>query len=320
MKTLKSILPLVLLLAVIAALFLTRGVHPSFAAPVSAQGAWPAVYTLPPPCDYELDETCVTVADIPVAYVEGATCAADDPAWGSAQVANFYVRQAWESYLYPQHVESGPPNLEGESALRRPMMVAAIHNGTDICFRLVWSDATQDLAVDDLTRYADAVAIMIPFSGQDIAGIDYQDNVCPDSFHMGGFPGLVGGGSFPPFDGTGLPTLLPDCVQHIVQWRADQAPPDHMVRNLTAVGFSTSLVTSDSDTLPAWTWSNWDGANWDVIYKRPLVADSPNLSALVPGHSYPIAFATWDGALNERDGAKYVTEDYDNNLIIAPVP
>ncbi len=37
---------------------------------------------------------------------------------------------------------------------------------------------------------------------------------------------------------------------------------------------------------------------------------------LLAGHDYPIAFATWDGALEERDGAKFVTEDYDNNLII----
>jgi hypothetical protein len=247
-----------------------------------------------------------------VAYDPAATCAFDDPAWGAAVVLPFYVRQAWESYLYPQHVEA-PPNLAGETALRRPIQVAAIRNDTDICLRMVWSDATQDLGVDDLTHYADGVAIMIPFSGQGIPGLDFQLNVCPDSFHMGGFPGLVGGGLWP--DGV-TPTFLPDCVQNIVQWRADQAPVDHAVRNLTAVGFSTSLVTSDSDTLPGWTWSNWDGANWDVIYKRPLTAASPNIANLAPGHHYPIAFATWDGALKERDGAKFVTEDYDNNLLI----
>lgn len=314
MKTLKSVLPAVLLLAAIVAIPLTRGVRLPFppAAPARAAAAAWVTPALPPPCDPNVDPNCVTAGDITVPHDAAATCAFDDPAWGAATPTIFYVREAWESYLYPQHVEA-PPNLTGESQLRRPIAVTALRNDTDICFRIVWADATQDLTVDDLVSYADAVAIMIPFSGQDIPGIDFQNNTCPDSFHMGGFPGLVGGGLWP--DGV-TPTLLPDCVQNIVQWRADQQPPEHAVRNLTAVGFSTSLVTSDSDNLPLWTWSSWDGTNWDVIYKRPLAAASSNMVSLVPGHQYPIAFATWDGSLDERDGAKFVTEDYDNNLII----
>ncbi len=193
MKTLKSVLPVVLLLAAIAALPLTRGVRlPSaFPALVQAPAVRAQASDLTPPapwpdqCAYnDLEpDRCVTGGNITVAYDPAATCTPDDPAWGAATPTGFYVRQAWESYLYPQHVEAAP-NLSGEELKRRPIKVAALRNDSDICFRMTWTDATKDEFVDDLTRYADGVAIMIPFGAEGIAGLDYQNNVCIDSFHM----------------------------------------------------------------------------------------------------------------------------------------
>ena len=98
---------------------------------------------------------------------------------------------------------------------------------------------------------------------------------------------------------------------NIWYWRA----VDNSVQNIVSGGLGTITHTEGDDNIEAL--SNWDGSQWQVVLSRPLAAiDADDQAGLEPGGNYPVAFATWDGANQERDGRKMRSSN--NTLNVAP--
>jgi DMSO reductase family type II enzyme heme b subunit len=191
-----------------------------------------------------------------------------DSAWN--QATQFTV--PLDSIIGP----TGVPQLLPSSKWRY-LKVKAIHNGTDIFFRYEWTDSTSNTLVDDAPKFADAVAMEIPF-------------VTPSTVAMGNQREPV----------------------NIIFWRADMENPltpglGHP-QNIVAGGAGTVQTSPDSDLLPITQSQTKTAAGWTVIFKRPLVnaSTSGNMVALARTKSYRICFAQWDGANEERNGLKMV--------------
>lgn len=188
---------------------------------------------------------------------------------------------AWTGTQYTVALDSiigptGVPQLLPSSQWRY-LKVRAIHNGTDIFFRYEWADTTASTLVDDVPKFADAVAMEIPF-------------VNPSTVAMGNQREPV----------------------NIIFWRADMEDPltpglGHP-QNIVAGGAGTVQTSPDSDLLPITHSQSRVGTTWTVIIKRPLVnaSASGNMVSLARSKSYRICFAQWDGAKEERNGLKMV--------------
>ena len=86
---------------------------------------------------------------------------------------------------------------------------------------------------------------------------------------------------------------------NIWYWRA----VDNTVQNLLSGGLGTITHTVGDDNIGAI--SSYGGGQWQLVVSRPLAAIDPDDQvSFSPGNSYPIAFATWDGANRERNGRK----------------
>ncbi len=175
----------------------------------------------------------------------------------------------------------------------RSIDVRAVVSGSDICLFFKWADATKNPDVNDVPRFADAVAVQWPFV-----------QTCPESYHMGALPGET-------------------CGVNIIFWRADLAKP----QNITGVGPGSTQISPDSspynpltamdkNVLPIQGFSKWDVGFWTVVIKRPLAGVGPNMVSFTSGTTYPIAFAQWDAFYREVNGRKYFSDDWGDNLII----
>ena len=58
----------------------------------------------------------------------------------------------------------------------------------------------------------------------------------------------------------------------------------------------------------------WRDGTWSVVLRRPLLVESEAGIALEPGQRRSIAFAVWDGAVNDRNGQKLVSIWHDLEL------
>lgn len=190
----------------------------------------------------------------------------DDPAWAAATQYTVILDTVISATGIPQKLPS--------SKYRR-LMVKAMHDATDIYFRYVWTDSTEDASVADAPLFADAVAVQIAFH--------------PNA-------SVAMGNQFQPVN--------------ILFWRADLPG----LQNIVSGGAGTVQTTPDSETLQLGHSQKRVGTSWVVVMKRPLVgpaADSQgispgNLVTLTPGTNYRITFAQWDGGNEERNGVKLV--------------
>lgn len=216
--------------------------------------------------------------DVTAAYVPGARCSIGSETWTA---------------IAPQTASlvAVPTDL---TALPRTVDVKAVHDGTNLCVQLTWADATRNTTVSDVPLFADAVAIQLPFAGQDMPGADFVA-LCPESYHMGA-----------------MAPSPEQCGVWIAFWRPDLSK----AQNITGVGEGTVQRTKDSAAIPITATSEWASGFWTVVFKRPLASPSPNMVSLERGHFYPIAYSQWDGELKERNGVKYASDDWGDSLIV----
>jgi hypothetical protein len=225
--------------------------------------------------------------------------------------------RAWRSAgriivpLLPQTV--APPFLE--RAAVDELVVSALHDGTELAFRLEWRDRQVD-DLDGIHRFHDAVAVQLPAKGAS----------APPPITMGG----------------------PGQPVHILQWRAtwqrdlaektgvDQiyprvvhdVMPDDVLPEETAqlywvgreAGNPLSLATRPTsveqavaegfgsvthvDDTRARGGALHDGERWHVTLAFPLRRDGIG-EPLRPGSSWPVAFALWLGQQGNRGGRKH---------------
>lgn len=143
--------------------------------------------------------------------------------------------------------------------------VSALHNGTEIAFRLEWSSPSENTEITDNDSFPDAAAIALP--------------VVPDA------PIITMGAPGKPVNAW--------------YWRADEP---QSARQLNAVGLGSSL-TFDRKVLRGR--GVWKEGRWGIVLARPLRVQSEISAAqLTPGTETGFGVAIWDGANAERAGIK----------------
>jgi DMSO reductase family type II enzyme heme b subunit len=158
--------------------------------------------------------------------------------------------------------------------------VAAVHDGSQLAFRLEWRDPSEDRAVDDPTAFVDAAGVLLPAA------------VGAPSMTMGA-PGLAVNAWY---------------------WRSDE---DGRGRHVVAEGLGTTR-TVDVESVRGR--GLWQGGRWRVVIARALrVATAGPVAQLRAGESTGFAVAVWDGAHAERGGIKAFSGDW-QALQLAAVP
>ncbi|MCU7842780.1 MAG: hypothetical protein KZQ93_02960 [Candidatus Thiodiazotropha sp. (ex Monitilora ramsayi)] len=170
-----------------------------------------------------------------------------------------------------------PPGLPNEKTL----WVGSLNNGEFIYFNFKWADSTADASVGDPTLFADAVAIESPFTGM-----------------VPGEQGIEMGSLQIPVN--------------IIFWRADLVRP----QNITGVGEGSVQITPGSSALTLVQGGQHAQGVWDVVVGRKMLSENANEQmSYVRGQEYSIAYALWDGHVEERNGNKYVRGSWDRLVI-----
>jgi DMSO reductase family type II enzyme heme b subunit len=158
--------------------------------------------------------------------------------------------------------------------------VVAVHDGSQLAFRLEWSDASENRGQDDSAAFADAAAVLLPGA----AGAP--------AFTMG----------------------APGAPVNAWYWRADE---DGHGRHVVAEGIGTSRML-DGELVSGR--GVWKAGRWRVVIARALrVTTSEPVAQLQPGQTTGFAVAVWDGANGERGGIKAYSGDW-RELRLAAVP
>ncbi len=149
----------------------------------------------------------------------------------------------------------------------RELEVRALHNGSEIFWRLEWPDPTRDDDVSEANRFADGVAVMFPF-GEDAPLITMGSQAQPvNQWH----------------------------------WRADLEKP----YNVTTAGLGTTYRTPESfiEARAVWEGGRWAV----VLARPLKTPDPDNHVPFQPGQTVKAAFCVWEGSNQERAGLKSYT-------------
>lgn len=154
------------------------------------------------------------------------------------------------------------------------LKVQSAHNGSEIFFRLSWSDDTKNRAITDTNMFPDGCGILMPVNGGD-----------------------------PPIDEMGSK----DAPVNAWFWRADLEGDE--AHNTVAHGLGTTQFSKNS---PIRARAAWDADAWAVVFVRPLaVPELPEeATQLTPGGAVKIGFAVWEGSNGERAGVKSFSKEW----------
>ena len=191
--------------------------------------------------------------------------------------APWRVAKANKMVLSPTPLEMQPTEYVRVSRKGRPygtlssMRVSALHNGSDVFFRLVWQDDSADGKIADIDQFVDAAAVLFPVNGD-----------AP----------LLGMGA------KGQPV-------NAWLWRADWEQP----KNISAEGMGTTQRREDPALASnaRHTRRRWNV----VLSRSLNGKGAPEGTvALAPGGASKVAFAVWQGANQERAGIKAFSLDW----------
>jgi DMSO reductase family type II enzyme heme b subunit len=150
------------------------------------------------------------------------------------------------------------------------LTVKAIHDGTDIAFLMSWNDLTQSSEVYEPKEFGDRAVIMLN-----------ANRIC----QMGS----------------------PNNPTNMWFWNAADKTQGAggSVQNLLGGGIGTITHTDDDNIQVV---SNYTGNEWQVVMSRPLAAVDPaDQFEFSLGVTTEVAFALYDGAFKQRNGAKYIS-------------
>jgi DMSO reductase family type II enzyme heme b subunit len=149
----------------------------------------------------------------------------------------------------------------------KQLEVRALHNDSEVFFRLEWPDPRRDADVSEPQLFADGVAVMFPF-GEDAPLITMGSQAQPvNQWH----------------------------------WRADLEKP----YNVTTAGLGTTYRTPDAyiEARAVWEGGRWKV----VLARPLKTPDPDNHVTFRPGQSIKAAFCVWEGSNQERAGLKSFT-------------
>lgn len=223
-----------------------------------------------------------------------------EQAWSDSQPVPIVVSPLWwRSYT--------PPDLR----------VQALHDGQSLAIRLTWRDATRNDLVERPEDFEDMGAVQLfqgevePFLGMgaDASKIDlwlwratWQRPVSEANSIL----------DFYPFDErkTGGRDYLTAAAAGNLNANPERA---QSASSLAAKGFgSTTFRPKASQRVTAR--SEWKDGQWTVVLRRPLQVGAEDGQKLIPGESYSVAFAVWDGAARDRNGQKLISIWHDLKL------
>jgi DMSO reductase family type II enzyme heme b subunit len=143
--------------------------------------------------------------------------------------------------------------------------VSAVHNGSELAFRLNWVDPSHDQTRSDTTSFVDGAGILFP--------------------SVPGAPiGSMGGPKLP---------------VNAWYWRADE---NDSGRQVVAEGVGTTRPVDTSTVRGRGVWKN---GGWRVVISRALrMETSEPVAQLTPGEPAQFGVAVWEGSNSERGGIK----------------
>ncbi len=204
--------------------------------------------------------------------------------------------------------------------------VRGLHNGDELALLVEWADTTRNESTLRPEDFRDGVAIQFPLAeglpffcmGQQGGNVniwhwkaDWQADIVAQRTLRDAFPNMYV--DYYPFTEEGGDVLLAAYtdVAYLPAVAAQNlmAAPDHAtpVENLIAGGFS-ALTGLPAERQIVQGHGEWHDGVWRVIFARTLRTDQPEDVALAPEQVYSVAFAAWDGANEERNGAKSTSQ------------
>ncbi|MHC4429204.1 MAG: ethylbenzene dehydrogenase-related protein [Planctomycetota bacterium] len=228
-----------------------------------------------------------------------------DPAWGRAPV--HVAELLLQDMVEPRLLEVSTPHVR----------VSAITDGRRIAFKLTWDDATQD-DLPGASRFVDAVAVQIP-------GKTEADVPAPQmgetgrrveiSYWRASWQAVVDGREdviqslYPdasvdhyPFEAPSLEegseakkTLTAQYAPARALNHLMEGPRERAVEDLLAEGPGTLTPADEQHSEGA---GRRGEGGWEVVIVRPLP------EGLSPGERSQVAFAVWDGTLEEVGARK----------------
>jgi hypothetical protein len=200
----------------------------------------------------------------------------------------------------------------------------ALHNDQQLAILVEWSDPTQDDSMVRVQDFRDAVAVQFPLTAGEpficmgMAGTDvniwhwksdWQADISARQDMETAYPNMDV--DYYPFAKTDRPAPTdyadPNYVTAFQAGNSFAQVHTTPVENLIAGGFGT-LTSLPPDDQPVQGHGVYANGQWRVIFARDLKTGSSEDAQFEAGKSYSMAFAAWDGANNERNGQKSVSQ------------
>lgn len=250
------------------------------------------------------------------AYVEGAL-PADDPAsmlWERAAAVE--VPLSAQVIVRPMLPE---PRVKS-------MTARSLYNGDSVAFLLEWEDATDNSQTVRVQDFRDAAALQFPLlEGQpffcmgqeggivniwhwkadwqaDMLAMGDVETIYPD-MHVDMYPWTEEGEDPRTAAYTDVAYVTARAVDNLFASPMRATP----VEDLIAGGFG-GLTSQSAGGQNVQGYGVWQDGRWRVIFSRALTSVEGEDASFAPDKVYSVAFAAWDGANSERNGAKSTSQ------------
>ena len=214
----------------------------------------------------------------------------------------------------------------------------ALQNASQMAILVEWADDTQDDSTVAIQDFRDATAVQFPqvqgqpyfCMGQQGGNVnlwhwkaDWQAEIAARKEMETEYPDMYV---------DDYPFTQP--VEGKLAGAADYSDPNYLpalqagnqfaaltrsspVEDLIAGGFGT-LTSQPAEEQNVQGFGAWKDGKWQVIFSRNLESSEPDDVSFLPGKTYSLAFAVWDGANEERNGQKSTSQWVSLQLLSAP--
>lgn len=221
----------------------------------------------------------------------------------------------WKKASRIQVLLSGQNTVPPRGGDEGTVTAGALHHDGKLYIRMAWSDESEDASTGRQTDFSDAAAVQFPVEhGESVPAFCMGDPEAPVNIWQWKASWQAGTGAsvldvqdvYPnmavdmyPFEDEA--EFYPASASGNIVARADR---ESAADNLLAGSFGT--LTAAEDQMVAGT-GVWEDGTWTVVFSRDLQAGE-EYAQFSEGDSTNVAFAVWDGADDQRDGIKSVSQ------------